>query len=273
MNVFYDTALYFFLLGFLGWVCESVFCSIKDRTIVNRGFLNGPLCPIYGVGGMIVICFLNPLGSNIAELFLAGMLTCTVLEYTASFILEKLFRTSWWNYSHIKFNINGRVCLRYSLIFGGLSVMANKLLSPALSVLVSRMPQDVKSWSVWSMLAIFFVDVAATVYSVLQLNGTLAELNKVGAEVKSRLESLQGGNLNLMQRLEKYREDNKERKQAMRESLDEFIQRLESLWNTHRRFRFRRLLKAFPGMKSIKYGEQLSQIKSSFISWTEKRGK
>lgn len=246
MSIFYDLTLHFFMFSLCGWICELLYRSIAEKTLVNPGFLNGPICPIYGLGGLSVVHLLEPFGDNIIILFLMGTVICTLLEYIASFVLEKLFHTSWWDYSNIRFNVKGRVCLSFSLLFGALSVVVNIFLAPAFAELTDMIPAQVKPWLVWSLMAIFAADTAVTVYSILQLNGKLAELHKLTAEVKSRLESLQGGSLGLSQRL-------------------------EALKNPRQRFQHRRLFRAFPDMRSTKYTEQLNQIKSSFKGWVEKR--
>jgi len=271
MDSFYDIVIAFFLYSFCGWLCELVYRSIHGRTMVNPGFLNGPICPIYGLCCLAVIYPLWPYRDNIAILFIFGMIICTALEYITSFILEKLFNTRWWDYSHIKFNINGRVCLSFSLVFGVLSVIANKYLAPLFIALTEQVPAQVKLIVAWVLLGIFVCDIAATVYSILRLNGKLAELEKLSAELKTKLEALQGGSLNLSQRLEKYKEEADDRSQAFRDNIEEFIERFEKLRNARHRFQHRRLFRAFPNMKSTKYAEQLDQIKALFKSRRDKK--
>ena len=122
--------LAFLTYSFLGWVCETVYCSIGQRKFVNRGFLNGPLCPVYGFGAMAVLFFLRPVRENLLVLYLSGVLVTSVIEYITGFLLEKLFATKWWDYSTYRFNIHGRVCLRNSLMFGVLSVIAARVIDP-----------------------------------------------------------------------------------------------------------------------------------------------
>lgn len=102
--------LYFFIYSFLGWTVESIGCSIASKRTINRGFLNGPICPVYGFGAVIVISLLGRF-NNVVIVFLLGMILTTILEYFTGFILETLFHAKWWDYSDRKFNIKGRVCL------------------------------------------------------------------------------------------------------------------------------------------------------------------
>ncbi len=108
--------LYFFLYSFLGWAQETVQCSIKEKRFVNRGFLNGPICPIYGCGALLIFNLLLPIQRGIASpwlsvplVFLCGALIASVLEYVTSWAMETLFHSRWWDYSDKKWNINGRM--------------------------------------------------------------------------------------------------------------------------------------------------------------------
>ncbi|WP_236879572.1 glycerol-3-phosphate acyltransferase, partial [Clostridioides difficile] len=117
--------LYFFIYSFLGWTVESIGCSIASKRIINRGFLNGPICPVYGFGAVIVISLLGRF-NNVVIVFLLGMILTTILEYFTGFILETLFHAKWWDYSDRKFNIKGRVCLKNAIYFGVMSVLISE---------------------------------------------------------------------------------------------------------------------------------------------------
>ena len=103
--------LCFFAYSFLGWVCECIYCSIPAKKFINRGFLEGPYCPIYGCGAMLVIYLLTPFAAKPLLLFVAGILVTSALEYITSWLMEMFFHTKWWDYSTYPFNINGRICL------------------------------------------------------------------------------------------------------------------------------------------------------------------
>ena len=135
--------LLFLCYSFLGWACETVYCSIGKRKFVNRGFLNGPLCPVYGFGALAVLYFLRPVSDNIPLLFVSGMVLTSVIEYITGYLLEKLFATKWWDYSSRRFNIHGRVCLRNSLMFGALSVVAVRVIDPVIRGGIYALPATV----------------------------------------------------------------------------------------------------------------------------------
>ena len=102
---------------------ETVFRSFCERKVINTGFLMGPVCPIYGIGSLIMVICMNWLQGKIIEIFLLSVVTLTVWEYLVGVIMEKLFHTKYWDYSHLKFNFQGRICLKNSLFWGVLGVL------------------------------------------------------------------------------------------------------------------------------------------------------
>lgn len=106
MSTFYYLFLYFIIYSVLGWICEVIYCFALDNKLTNRGFLEGPYCPIYGIGGLIVVYFLLPVKTMPIAVFLLGMILSSILEYITSYVLEKLFSARWWDYSNHRFNIN-----------------------------------------------------------------------------------------------------------------------------------------------------------------------
>lgn len=274
METFYDVVIYFFLFGFFGWVCESIFCSVNEKKIVNRGFLNGPICPIYGFGGLIVVYLLAPLQGNLPLLFLMGAVSCTVLEYATSVIMEKMFQAKWWDYSDLWGNINGRVCVKFSLIFGVLSVVCVRLLYPPFVWLMAWARPAAKPWLAWGLILIFSADCAYTVYGILSLNGKLQELKAVSQELRAKLEALQGGSKTLLERLEQLKADTSERATTLRKSVQELTDRWESQRTAMaKRYQHKRLINAFPNMKSVNYQEQFAEMKAALIALREKSRK
>ena len=146
------SVVYFFIYAILGWVCEVVYCAVIDRQIENRGFLFGPYCPIYGFGAVIVLKLLVPLEAWPVWLFFAAMVACTLLEYVTSWAMEKVFDMRWWDYSQLKFNINGRVCLLNSVLFGVLGLALVYVVHPIVSDVVEKMPHPA-----YPVLAVFIV--------------------------------------------------------------------------------------------------------------------
>ncbi len=121
--------LLFWFFSVLGWIMEVIVCSISDKRLVNRGFLIGPYCPIYGFGALIML-ILSPYKDHLFTCFILALVLCSTLEYFTSFLMEKLFSIRWWDYSNDSFNINGRVCLRNAIAFGALGVIFTRYLNP-----------------------------------------------------------------------------------------------------------------------------------------------
>ena len=162
--------LLFLCYSFLGWACETVYCSIGKRKFVNRGFLNGPLCPVYGFGALAVLYFLRPVSDNIPLLFVSGMVLTSVIEYITGYLLEKLFATKWWDYSSRRFNIHGRVCLRNSLMFGVLSVVAVRVIDPVIRGGIYALPATVCAVLSIVFGAMMVADLVVTVRTILDIN-------------------------------------------------------------------------------------------------------
>ena len=136
----YYLILYFFVYGFLGWCTEVAFAACKERKFVNRGFLNGPICPIYGIGVGIVVQFLTPYKENLVLLYIASVVMVTALEWVTGFILEKIFHNKWWDYSKMPLNLNGYVCLLFSLIWGAACVLIVDFIHPLIHKVLSWIP-------------------------------------------------------------------------------------------------------------------------------------
>lgn len=186
MNTFYLIFLYFFIYSVLGWIVETLYCRVKGGKWTNRGFLFGPYCPIYGFGALIVIYFLNYFTTSPIKVFFYGMLFTTALEYLTSFILEKMFNAKWWDYSSMKFNINGRVCLLNSLEFATLGLLLTYIIHPNISEFVLKFPELLRQMISTSLLLIMTIDACSTVASLLNLKEKLAILEDFREKIKAK---------------------------------------------------------------------------------------
>ena len=139
MSIYYSI-LYFFVYGFLGWCTEVIFAAFKQHRFVNRGFLNGPICPIYGVGVTLVIACLEAFQSNLLLLYISSVILVTVLEGVTGWAMDKLFHNKWWDYSKLPFNIGGYVCLLFSLIWGVACVFIVYFVHPLIHQVLSLIP-------------------------------------------------------------------------------------------------------------------------------------
>ena len=155
--------LIFIAYAFIGWSIEVIGVVINQKKFVNRGFLIGPYCPIYGFGGVIMTLTLTKYYHNPITLFAMGMFECAILEYFTSYAMEKLFNARWWDYTKYKYNINGRICLETMIPFGTLGCVAIYLINPFLDKWLSLMNNDVINVLAIIMAAIFFIDVLVSV--------------------------------------------------------------------------------------------------------------
>lgn len=191
---------FFFVYCFIGWVWESIYESILNKKVLNRGFLNGPYIPIYGFGGLFIllVCqrFQAPLLSfDTVIIYFVGAIGATVLEYATSFVLEKILKARWWDYSNYPLNINGRVCLIATIFWGVVAVVAIDILNPWMIGLYEKVPHDPRLIFASVMSTLFVVDIAVTVNSILDLRNKMLlfialEKDKVSEALTDKKEDL-----------------------------------------------------------------------------------
>ena len=257
--------LYFFLYSFLGWLCESIYCSVGNKKVINRGFLNGPICPIYGFGAMLVIFLIEGFKDNIFILFLFGMLITSILEYISGYILETLFNTKWWDYSKRKFNIKGRVCLKNAIYFGIMSVVLMKIIHPFIIDIVDD----------FSPKATIIISVIAILTTSLDMLITLMTMNKLSLKLQWLDEIIEDlSKINI--KLEKF--DEEEIKKAIAEirnreghiqiKFREIYRKIEDVRNQS--VLQRRLMRAFPNMQSNRRRDQLNYYRQLAVQKKKK---
>ena len=177
--------LLFFIYAFLGWCMEVAFAACKSGRFVNRGFLNGPVCPIYGFGMVGVAVLLSPLKDNLLWMYLGSAMITTVIEYITGWMLERIFHAKWWDYSDMPLNIGGYVCLLFSLIWGALCVVIVRYVHPAIAGLVEHLP----NWLTIALDGLFVsaiaVDLAATLATIRKLASRLSTLERMAGEIHS----------------------------------------------------------------------------------------
>ena len=180
----YLTLWIFFVYAFLGWCTEVAYAALRTGRFVNRGFLNGPVCPIYGFGVIIVLWALEPLAENILLLFLGSVVLTSALEWITGLVLEKLFHQRWWDYSDEPFNVGGYICLRFSLMWGAACLLVVKILHPAVVWGIRALPH----LAGWGLLAVFAavmaVDLAATVRTIARMNKQLSQLDELAGRLR-----------------------------------------------------------------------------------------
>lgn len=150
--------LLFIIYAFLGWLMEVCVTLVKSHKFVNRGFLIGPYCPIYGYGCLLIIILLSDFTKYPVVLFFMAIIICSILEYMTSLVMEKLFNARWWDYSDKKFNINGRICLETMLPFGILGCLILYIVNPFIVGLLESVPSLVLNIIALIIFVIFIID-------------------------------------------------------------------------------------------------------------------
>lgn len=264
MTVFCEYTWYFLLYSFIGWTMETVVMSFHAKKFVNRGFLNGPFCPIYAVGALVMVLMMQRLPANPFLVFIFGLLSTSVLEYLTGWLLEVIFQTKWWDYSEVRFNLQGRVCLKNSIYFGLLSVALMFFIHPTIQRLVGMLPASLLTFTAYGYLAYFAIDFSVTVTTILKLNNRLKAIHASMLTIKEKLDSI--GFYSTA---------------AIRERVEQFLEDFESensLYSTikaladhvmhtelENHILQKRIIKAFPNLKSLKYPEYLNTIKEKLV--------
>ena len=185
MNVFINCLLFFFIYAFLGWCVEVSFVAITRGKVVNRGFLNGPVCPIYGAGMVGILYALEPLKDNAIVLFIGGVVICSELELFTGWVLDKIFHMRWWDYSENRFNIGGYICLEFSIMWGLGSMIMVNMIHPMIYGVVSKIPLMV----IYVLLVIFaiafIIDIIVTVKEIVGFKKSLGQLEKIADGLKN----------------------------------------------------------------------------------------
>lgn len=176
--MFYSYCILFFIYSFLGWIMEVTLTLITDKKFVNRGFLLGPCCPIYGCGCILLNLLLHNYTNNILVLFILTMFTCSLLEYITSFLMEKIFKLRWLDYSQMKFNINGRICLETMTPFSILGVLAIKFATPFFITNINKLSEKTILIISIILITLFIIDVIISLTIVFKLKFVSKNIKK-----------------------------------------------------------------------------------------------
>ncbi|MBW3091674.1 putative ABC transporter permease [Bifidobacterium sp. 82T10] len=275
--------LWFLFYSFCGWVYESILVSVQERRPVNRGFLNGPLCPIYGTGAVMAVELLGAI-RNPAVLFVVSALGACVLEYATSWGMERLFHARWWDYSHFRFNLNGRICLLGAIVFGIGGVAIVDGVQPWVARVTGMVPLPVIHWVSFVCLVLVVIDTAVTVAGIVNFEQSLDQLSamvakygdamrervgdavdavgsasdrmtgKVGGLVGDKVSDMVGGAADAMSGpLQSGREMSTELMLKIRETADSVFNRQQ-----------RRMIASFPRLRAERNNEALQQLRDAF---------
>lgn len=263
MSIYYSI-LYFFVYGFLGWCTEVIFAAFKQHRFVNRGFLNGPICPIYGVGVTLVIACLEVFQSNLLLLYISSVILVTVLEGVTGWAMDKLFHNKWWDYSKLPFNIGGYVCLLFSLIWGVACVFIVYFVHPLIHQVLSLIPHTAGIALIAILGIALLSDMIVTTSAIVKFNQYLELLkhitdelhaisNQIGAELYQNVMHVLDMQESSRQKLDDVKLEVSE---EIRMQIVELKTRAQNLGEKVPK-PARRLLKAFPKLESRNYKAQL----------------
>lgn len=171
--------LVFYLYCFLGWCFESAVVSVQQRRFVNRGFLRGPMLPIYGFGATLLLHIALPLHAHPVWLFFASMVAATVFEYIVGVVMERLFKIKYWDYSEHRFQFRGYICLQSSVCWGVMGLLLTWVIHPPVEALVVGLPFVLLLVLDVLLSAAFVSDVVVSVRAALDLAKLLEELDKL----------------------------------------------------------------------------------------------
>jgi len=259
MTHFSQLFLLFIIYSFLGWIGEVIHALIKEKKWVNRGFLYGPLCPIYGFGGLAIYIFLSPFNNSYVLLFITSALLTTTIEYIGSFLLEKLFNTKWWDYSDQPFNLHGRVCLAYGLLFGLAGTLVVHFVQPFVVNAIMALSEKTLSLLSKIICIVFVTDLFFTIKSLLNFQAYLVKLKEFRESLQIHLKNEEWFTTKSIENLI---EEIKDRYSDKKEHFVQYIiEKIDSFKIQHQQQK--RFFDKFPTMTSKVYDKQLQEIKLS----------
>ena len=290
---FYELVWIFIIYAFIGWCTEVSYAALDTGKFVNRGFLNGPYCPIYGCGVVIVVAILTPLRESLLILFIGSLVLTTALEFVTGYILEKVFHNKWWDYSDKPFNVKGYICLKFSILWGLACTFIMDVLHPLIYKAITWIPFIPGVILLSVLMCVFLVDCCITVSTILKFNKRLkimdemaASIHKLSDEIGENIyenvtgvieksEEFQENHAELIDKItetteatkakltDAFEEKKKEYADAREEKkrqLAELSEKYEKLF-AEKNNGFRRLMTAFPDMKSRDNNEMLQKYK------------
>lgn len=235
----YEMMFYFIIYSVVGWLIEVVYMTFELKRFDNRGFLNGPICPIYGFGMIIIIIVLFPFMERIAVMFIISMVMCTSLELVVGVLMMRLFNNIWWDYSHEKFNYKGYICLKVSILWGVGCVVVMKVVHPLIEKGVSFIPVFWGKIIIYTVFAIVFADFIVSLLTVKNLNMRIKQLDEIAVKLRKGSDFI-GSNLS--------------------DEVLKLNKRYELIVN-QKKILQNRIIRAFPEMKSIYFNKSLEVLK------------
>ena len=276
---FRSAFLLFIIFSFIGWCSEVLYVGIfYEHKFVNRGFLHGPICPIYGFGGCAIMLLPPKILATWVPLFFLSMFLCSVVEYFISWLLEKLFNTLWWDYSHYKFNINGRVCLLNSLLFGAMGILSVHFVIPPILYVLNLLSEKVIEISSTVIAFGLSADLLMTVRRLVDFSTTMERIKTLSESLKDQFGHEEWFRDNsLIEMVNSVREKAAAERSKLNEKLnqerlkinDKLLERIDRLMSHHKNVES--YLKRFPTMKSHLYKDGIAIIRQHIKEFHNKK--
>ena len=268
----YQALWIFIIYAFLGWCSEVAFAAVNKGKFVNRGFLNGPVCPIYGVGMLIVVLCLWSLRDRPLLLFLGSALLTTTLEFVTGFVLERFFHDKWWDYSDMPFNIKGYVCLKFTILWGLAASFIIGAIHRFIYMLIEKTPFVLGAILLAVFSAAFIADFTVTLTALVKLPKKLkamAEAERALRAVSDKIgENISDTTIAAKEKGEALAEENKPRLEELKAEYEKKKKELSAM--LERNFVQRRIFKAFPNLKNGRYKAIFDRISELKLKVTEK---
>lgn len=287
---FYYIFYVFLLYGVIGWIYESSLVSVQKKAFVNRGFLTGPIIPIYGCGALLFYLVFWDSREHLLLVFVGSVVLATLLEYFTSLVMELIFRTRWWDYSHYRFNLGGRVCLMVSLFWGGLAIFMLHLLHPGIDRFIRSVPRKAGEMFGYVFIPLFVSDIVMAAITSVKFNHILSKMQQLRQDMMEYIESTKifetGGEwmdklgelrlLGFFSEVKSHLEQRiisvkslKPGRARMKEGKPEIEARMIEFFGQYQNIKMLkshiRLVKAFPSMKVQKREMALSDFKEKII--------
>lgn len=285
--IMYQLLMFFFIYAFIGWSLEVCYHAVETGNWSNRGFLNGAICPIYGVGVVVILYLLEPISEFGPLLFVGGVVLCSILELFTGVVMEKIFHQRWWDYSNERFNVKGYICLKFSLYWGIGVVFIVKLVHPTIQRFVDWIPYEVGIVVLIFVMVVFAVDAVDTFRTVIGINKELETIHEAAAVIRKVSdgisERLFEGTIkaveekeDLGQKIQTNREEAELQLALGRAELESKAAELRELAEDMARKLKRgqmRMLRAFPGMRSTRYEADMVAVRELIEKVTNVRRK
>ncbi|WP_173385889.1 hypothetical protein [Ruminococcus flavefaciens] len=259
LTTVYQTACFFVIYAFFGWCLEVVYQAVEHGKFINRGFLNGPYCPIYGFGVIIVCGALEPIKENLIVLYLGAVILTSTLEFITGFLLEKIFRRKWWDYTGERFNLKGYICLKFSLLWGVACLVTVRLIHPLVTAFVEKLPQTLGIMILSVILIGFLSDAVITVCAIIHIRNRLILTERISTEMRKISDATGEKLFSGVEFVMDKKNDLDEKANEHRKKLEELAAKYRKL-TEKRELTLKRLAKAFPKLSL----ESTAELKERF---------